>query len=53
MRRRLLLIPFVALVLAAPAAAQPRELWPGVTYDTTVQFTSHGPVALNLSLIHI
>jgi len=48
MRRRLLLIPFVVLVFAAPAAAQPRELWPGVTYDTTVQFTSHGPVALNV-----
>ncbi len=48
MRRSLLLIPFVVLVLAAPAAAQPRELWPGVTYDTSVQFTSHGPVALNV-----
>ena len=23
-------------------------LWPGVTYDTGVQFTSHGPVAINI-----
>ena len=48
MLRRLLLIPFAALVLAAPAAAQPRTLWPGVTYDGAVQFTPHGPVALNV-----
>lgn len=48
MRRRLLLIPLAALVLAASAAAQPRALWPGVTYDGAVQFTSHGPVALNV-----
>jgi hypothetical protein len=48
MPRRLFLITFAALVLAAPAAAQSRELWPGVTYDTGVQLTSHGPVALNV-----
>ena len=48
MGRRLLLIPFVALLFAVPAAAQPRVLWPGVTYDTAVQFTSNGPVALNV-----
>jgi hypothetical protein len=48
MGRRLLLTVFAALLLAAPAAAQPRELWPGVTFDTAVQFTSNGPVALNV-----
>jgi hypothetical protein len=48
MRRRLLLIPLAALVVAAPAAAQPRALWPGVTFDGAVQFTPHGPVALNV-----
>ena len=48
MGRRLLLTTFVGLLLAAPAAAQPRALWPGVTYDTAVQFTSNGPVALNV-----
>ncbi|MSO94502.1 MAG: hypothetical protein EXQ81_01750 [Thermoleophilia bacterium] len=45
---RLLLTAFAALVLAVPAVAQPRTLWPGVTYDTAVQFTSNGPVALNV-----
>lgn len=48
MRRRLLLIPFAALLFAAPATAQTRTLWPGVTYDGAVQFTPHGPVALNV-----
>lgn len=48
MRRRLLLTVFAALLFVAPAAAQPRTLWPGVTYDTGVQFTSNGPVALNV-----
>ena len=36
------------LLFAAPAGAQQRELWPGVTYEGAVQFTSHGPVALNV-----
>ncbi len=48
MGRRLLLTTFVALLFAAPVAAQPRALWPGVTFDTGVQFTSNGPVALNI-----
>ncbi len=50
MGRRLLLTTVVTLVLAAPAAAQPRVLWPGVTYDTAVQFTPNGPVALNVMI---
>ena len=48
MRRRTLLIAIAALVLAAPAGAQQRTLWPGVTFDSAVQFTPHGPVALNV-----
>ena len=44
MVRRLLATGLFALVLAAPAAAQPRVLWPGVTFDTGVQFTPNGPV---------
>ncbi len=48
MVRRLLATGLFALVLAAPAAAQPRILWPGVTFDTGVQFTPNGPVAINI-----
>ena len=48
MRRRLLLISIAVLVLAAPASAQQRTLWPGVTFDTGVQFTPNGPVAINI-----
>ena len=39
----------LAAVLLVPAAvAAPRELWPGVTYESGVQFTTHGPVAINV-----
>ena len=48
MVRRLLATGLFALALAAPAAAQPRILWPGVTFDTGVQFTPNGPVAINI-----
>ena len=38
-----------ALGLQPPAAdAASTELWPGVTYSRTVQFTSHGPVVLHV-----
>jgi Phosphodiester glycosidase len=52
MGRRLLLLAtaLFALLVVAPAPAQPRQLWPGVTYDGAVQFTSHGPVALNVMI---
>ncbi len=50
MRPRLLATVLFALVVAAPAAAQTRTLWPGVTYDGDVQFTPHGPVALNVMI---
>ncbi len=39
----------LAVLLLAPAVeAAPRELWPGVTYESGVQFTTHGPVAINV-----
>ncbi|HEY1317229.1 MAG TPA: phosphodiester glycosidase family protein [Gaiella sp.] len=43
------LVSLVATALLAPTGhAAPRELWPGVTYETDVQFTPHGPVAINV-----
>ena len=50
--RRLVATAFVSVVATAllvPAGyAAPRELWPGVTYEADVQFTPHGPVAINV-----
>jgi hypothetical protein len=48
MGRHLLVTALFFLVLAAPAAAQSRSLWPGVTFDTTVQLTPRGPVAIDI-----
>ncbi|MGZ8687438.1 MAG: hypothetical protein ACXWZP_03325, partial [Gaiellaceae bacterium] len=48
MGRRLLITALTALCLAAPAGAQPRALWPGVSFETGVQFTPNGPVAINI-----
>jgi hypothetical protein len=50
---RLFLVPGLAaiglaLAVAAPAPAQPTQLFPAVTYETGVQFTPHGPVALHI-----
>lgn len=36
------------LAVAPPAGAQPTQLLPGVTYESSVQFTPHGPVALHV-----
>ena len=36
------------LGLVAPAHAQPVQLFPGTTYETDVQFTPHGPVAIHV-----
>jgi Phosphodiester glycosidase len=48
-RRLLLAIPLLlALAVTGPASAQQRTLWPGVTFETGVQFTTHGPVAINI-----
>lgn len=41
-------IAAVALVVAAPAQSATTQLLPGVTYETGVQFTPHGPVALHI-----
>ena len=48
MVRKLLIAGLLALVLAAPAAAQTTALMPGVTYQRSVQFTPHGPVAMHV-----
>jgi hypothetical protein len=50
MSRRLLILALLALVVAAPAAAQPRVLWPGVTYEQQVQATSRGPVVVHVMI---
>jgi hypothetical protein len=46
--RQLIIGGLLALLLAAPAAAQQTTLMPGVTYDRSVQFTPHGPVAMHV-----
>jgi len=50
--RRLVTLAAVSTLAAAllvPAvAAAPRELWPGVTFESGIQFTTHGPVAINV-----
>ena len=51
MRRIALATAAVALVPAAsvaPAGAQATPLFPGATYERTVEFTPHGPVSLNV-----
>ncbi len=47
MPRKLLIGGLLALIFAAPAAAQ-TTLMPGVTYERGVQFTPHGPVAFHV-----
>ncbi len=43
------LAALVALgIAAAPAAAQATQLFPGATYERSVQFTPHGPVAIHV-----
>jgi hypothetical protein len=37
-----------ALAFGGTASAQPAQLFPGVTYDTGVQFTPYGPVAIHI-----
>ena len=48
MIRKPLILGLLALVSAAPAAAQTTTLMPGVTYERGVQFTPHGPVAIHI-----
>ena len=48
MFRLLAIAALVAGTLASVAAAQPRPLMPGVTYEREVEFTRHGPVVLHV-----
>jgi hypothetical protein len=48
-KRSLLIACVIAAAVAGPASAQPnRLLMPGVTYERHVEFTLHGPVAVNV-----
>lgn len=40
------LLAVLVLVLSPAAGAERTELWPGVTFERGVQFTSNGPVAI-------
>ena len=42
------LAAFLAALFVAPAGAQPVPLFPGATYERSVQFTPHGPVAIHV-----
>ncbi|HJR95245.1 MAG TPA: phosphodiester glycosidase family protein [Gaiellaceae bacterium] len=42
------LAALAALVEVWPAAAQPTPLFPGTTYERSVQFTPHGPVSIHV-----
>jgi hypothetical protein len=42
------LAPLAVLFAAAPAAAQATQLFPATTYERSVQFTPHGPVAIHV-----
>jgi hypothetical protein len=49
MIRRLVLAAFLCAALSPPAlAAEPVTLLPGVTFEQGVQFTLHGPVAIDV-----
>jgi hypothetical protein len=46
--RAVVIAGFVAALVGAPAATAQQELLPGLQYDRVVQFTPHGPVALDV-----
>ena len=51
MARLALVVAFVAVasaITSAPAMAQATQLFPGTTYERSVQFTPHGPVAIHV-----
>ncbi|HEY6960742.1 MAG TPA: phosphodiester glycosidase family protein [Gaiellaceae bacterium] len=48
MLRRAAIAVLAAAAFAAPAHAQPTQLFPGVTYEKTVEFTPHGAVVLHV-----
>jgi hypothetical protein len=43
-----LAVTLAAVVSVPPADSAPRQLWPGVTYEPGVQFTTRGPVVINV-----
>jgi hypothetical protein len=47
MLRTLFIAGFLALIMVTPVPAQ-TTLMPGVTYERSVQFTPHGPVAMHV-----
>ena len=48
MLRRAVIFASFALVLIGPASAAPRELIPGLTFDQRLEFTTRGPVVVNV-----
>ncbi len=48
MLRRAVIVLLLTLVPVGGAAAAPRELAPGLTYDRKVEFTTRGPVVVNV-----
>jgi hypothetical protein len=48
MLRRVATILLLTAVFAAPAHAQGTQLFPGVTYEKTVEFTPHGAVVIHV-----
>jgi hypothetical protein len=47
-RKLVVIVLLLAGVLASPARAQPVQLIPGLGFEKQVQFTLHGPVAINV-----
>ena len=43
-----MLAALLGVLFASPAAAQPIPLFPGATYERSVQFTPHGPVTVHV-----
>ena len=48
MLRRAVTSALFALVLIGPAGAAPQELIPGLTYERKIEFTTRGPVVVNV-----
>jgi hypothetical protein len=49
--RLVVAVPVAALVLAAfaaPAFAQGTQLFPGASYESSIEFTAHGPVSIHV-----
>ncbi|HEY7690930.1 MAG TPA: phosphodiester glycosidase family protein [Gaiellaceae bacterium] len=48
MLRRAVFLCLLALVLVGPAGAAPQELVPGLTYERKMEFTTRGPVVVDV-----